>query len=87
MHKIESFHHKSVVEIVFFLKVCFVVQLRFLPELAFLVLDRNFDDSWFVDNASGPLALFNDAYDPSLVAFLLFNVLEDKKQISFRLIF
>ena len=50
----------------------------FLPELAFLVLDRNFDDSWFVDNASGPLALFHDAYDPSLVAFLLFNVLEEK---------
>jgi len=67
---------KSVVEIVvviflFVLKFCGFV----LPELAFLVLDGNFDDSWFVNNASGPLAFFNDANDPSLVAFLLFNVL------------
>ena len=69
---------KSVVEIVvviflFVLKFCGFV----LPELAFLVLDGNFDDSWFVNNASGSLAFFNDANDPSLVALLLFNVLKE----------
>ena len=69
---------KSVVEIVVVIFLFVKVLCGFvLPELAFLVLDGNFDDSWFVNNASGPLAFFNDANDPSLVAFLLFNVLKE----------
>ena len=69
---------KSVVEIVVVIFLFVKVLCGFvLPELAFLVLDGNFDDSWFVNNASGPLAFFNDANDPSLVALLLFNVLKE----------
>merc|ERR1719229_1617050 len=46
-----------------------------LPEFAFLVFYRNFDNSRFVDNASCSLSLFNDANNPSLVSFLFLDVL------------
>lgn len=46
-----------------------------LPELSVLVLGRHLDDPWFVNDACGAAALFNDADDPGLVALLLLNVL------------
>lgn len=40
-----------------------------------LFLGGNFNDSWFVDDSGGAVALFDDADDPGLASFLLFDVL------------
>lgn len=39
-----------------------------------LLLGGNFDDSWFVDDACRTISFLNDADDPCLISFLLFDV-------------
>lgn len=40
-----------------------------------LFLGGYFNDSWFVDDSGGAVALLDDANDPGLASFLLFDVL------------
>ena len=50
-----------------------------LPEFSVLLLGGNFDNSWFVDDPCGPVALFNDPDNPGLVSFLFLNVLKKNR--------
>merc|ERR1712051_669422 len=52
----------------------FSIHTSGLPELAFLFLSRNFNNSRFVNDTRGALSFFHDSDNPGLVSFLLFDV-------------
>lgn len=43
--------------------------------ISFLFLGWNFDDAWLIYDASGAVSLLNNTDDPSLISFLLLDVL------------
>ena len=59
--------------------------LRRLPKFSVLFLGRDFNNSRFVDDSCGAVALLNDSDDPGLVSFLFLNVLKQKIYYSNRL--
>lgn len=56
----------------------FVSGITGLPELTILLLGRNLDHSWFVDNPGSSVALLYDPDDPGLVAL---NLLDRKSVV------
>lgn len=51
-----------------------IIQLSISPELAVLLLGRNFNHSWLVNDARRSISLLHDADDPRLVSLLLLDV-------------
>ena len=62
-----------------------LLALRRLPKFSVLFFGRDFNNSRFVDDSCGAVALLNDSDDPGLVSFLFLNVLKQKIYYSNRL--
>ena len=54
--------------------------MMFLPQLPFLLLCWNFDDSRLVNDPCCSLTLLHNPNDPGLVSLLLLNVLQHKQK-------
>jgi hypothetical protein len=46
-----------------------------LPQLPIFFFCRDFNHTWFINNSSCSISFFNNANNPSLISFLLLNIL------------
>ena len=63
-----------------FLLLIFQKGALFLPKFTLLLLSRDFNNSRFVNDTRSALSLFHNTDNPSLVTFLLFDVLKIKNK-------